>query len=89
MSVAITVRLPEFTAKRLDDLAKSTNRSKTDLIIEGLESVFASRLDKNVTYLTDAQFDAVMKILDGPLSPEAIEGRQRLDQISYPWKNRS
>lgn len=43
---------------------KSSSLTKTDLIVEDLGSVFASRLDRNVTYLTDAQFEAVMDILD-------------------------
>ena len=46
MSVSISVRLPEFTARQLDALAKRTNLSKTDLIIQGLESVIAAELDK-------------------------------------------
>ena len=89
MSVALTVRLPEFTARRLDEVSKSSNLSKTDLILEGLESVFASRLDRSVTYLSDAQFEAVLDILDNPLSQEAAEGRERLESTTFPWANKS
>ncbi len=64
MSLAFKVRLSVFTTKRLDKLSKSSSLTKTDLIVEDLGSVFASRLDRNVTYLTDAQFEAVMDILD-------------------------
>ena len=68
------VRLSEFTAKRLDKLFKSSSLSKMDLIVEDLESVFALRLDRNVTYLTDAQFVAVMDNLGKPLSKRARRG---------------
>ena len=44
MSVVITVQLPDFTAQRLEELAQDSGLSKTDLIIQGLELIFASRL---------------------------------------------
>ena len=58
MSLAFKVRLSVFTTKRLDKLFKSSSLTKTDLIVEDLGSVFASRLDRNVTYLIDAQFES-------------------------------
>ena len=60
MSVAISIRLPEFTARRLEELAKTSQLSKTDLIVQGLEAIFASQLDRKITYLTDSQFDDVL-----------------------------
>lgn len=89
MSVALIVRLPEFTARRLNEVSKSSNLSKTDLILEGLEYVFASRRDRSVTCLSDAQFETILDALDNPLSQEALEGRQRLESAPFPWPNRS
>lgn len=51
MSVVITVQLPDFTAQWLEELTQDSGLSKTDLIVQGLESIFASRLDQKFMYL--------------------------------------
>ena len=57
MSVVITVQLPDFTAQWLEELTQDSGLSKTDLIVQGLESIFASRLDQKFMYLGDKQLD--------------------------------
>jgi len=85
MSVAVSIRLPEFTARRLDELARESHLSKTDLIIEGLESVLASQLDRKITYLTDSQFDEVLDFLNKPISQNVSERLEKTLKTPYPW----
>lgn len=86
MSIAMTIRIPEFMAERLSFLSESSNLSKTDLILEGLESVFNARLDKNVTYLTDHQFNAVLDLLEKPIPEDVQAKREKLLSQPYPWE---
>lgn len=85
MSVAVSIRLPEFKARRLDELARESHLSKTDLIIEGLESVLASQLDRKITYLTDSQFDEVLDFLNKPISQNVSERLEKTLKTPYPW----
>ncbi|HIU84451.1 MAG TPA: ribbon-helix-helix protein, CopG family [Candidatus Aphodousia gallistercoris] len=87
MSVAISIRLPEFTAKRLDELAKTSHLSKTDLIIQGLEVILASQLDRKITYLTDRQFDDVLNYLNDPTAKDVSNRLSKTMQTSYPWES--
>jgi RHH-type rel operon transcriptional repressor/antitoxin RelB len=41
MSVSVSVRLPDETAKALGELARTTERSKTSLILKALEAYLA------------------------------------------------
>lgn len=85
MSVSISVRLPEFTARQLDAMAKRTNLSKTDLIIQGLEAVIAAELDRNVKYLSDDEFKAALDFIEKPM-PAAEEAKLRkLMSKPYVW----
>lgn len=87
MSTSITVRLPEFYAERLEQLAEEEHLSKTDLILEGLRGVFASRLDRKIIGLTDAQFAAAMDILTDTAPPEVLEKQKKLMNAPYPWES--
>ncbi len=48
MAVSISVRLPESTAKALDELANATERSRTYLILRALETYLAEYADYQV-----------------------------------------
>ncbi len=48
MPVSVSVRLPEKTAKALNDLASATERSKTYLIVKALEAYLAEAADYQV-----------------------------------------
>ena len=49
MSVSISVRLPEFTARQLDALAKRTNLSKTDSYVLRSQGSGVHLLDETQT----------------------------------------
>lgn len=48
MPVPVSVRLPERTAKALDELASATERSRTYLIVKALEAYLAEAADYQV-----------------------------------------
>ena len=48
MPVSISVRLPEATAKALDELASATERPRTYLILKALEAYLAEYADYQV-----------------------------------------
>jgi len=48
MAVSISVRLPESTAKALDELAKAIDRPKTYLILRALETYLEEYADYQV-----------------------------------------
>lgn len=48
MSKSVSVRLPDQTAKALDDLARATDRPKTYFIERALESYLAEHADYQV-----------------------------------------
>ena len=85
MSVAISVRLPEFTARRLEELAQTSHLSKTDLIIQGLESILASQLDRKVTYLSDKQFDEVLDLMSHPTPSDVQKKLAKTMNTPYTW----
>ena len=86
MSVSISVRLPEFTARQLDALAKRTNLSNTDLVIQGLESVIAAELDKKVAYLSDEDFNAALDFIEKPMPAEEEQKLRKLMSKPYVWE---
>ena len=86
MSIAISIRLPEFTARRLEELAQRSQLSKTDLIVQGLESIFASELDRKIMYLNDRQFDEALDFLNKPTSKDITNRLNKTLQTPYPWK---
>ncbi len=85
MSVVIFVCLPKFTAQRLEELARVTQLSKTDLIVQGLETIFAYEHDRKITYLTDEQFDEVQNFLDKPISEDNRSQLNKTMKTPYPW----
>lgn len=50
MSVQMTITLPAVMAERLETLATETGLSKDDLVLEGLRTLFAARLDRTVAF---------------------------------------
>ena len=89
MSVAISIRLPEFTARRLEELAKTSQLSKTDLIVQGLEAIFASQLDRKITYLTDSQFDDVLNFLSEPTPKDINDRLSKTMAVPYLWEGKN
>ncbi len=85
MSVVITAQLPDITAQRLEELAQDSGLSKTDLIVQGLESIFASRLDQKFMYLGDKQLDEVLDFSDTQSSNTTKHRLTKTMQTYYPW----
>lgn len=48
MPVSVSIRLPDNTAKALDELAKATERSRTYLILKALDAYLAEYADYQV-----------------------------------------
>jgi len=48
MAVSISIRLPDSTAKALDELANATGRPETYLILKALENYLAEYADYQV-----------------------------------------
>lgn len=48
MPTSVSVRLPDATAKALEELARMTERSKTYLIVKALEAYLAEAADYQV-----------------------------------------
>jgi RHH-type rel operon transcriptional repressor/antitoxin RelB len=48
MSISVSIRLPEKTAKTLEELARATDRPKTYFIEKALESYLAEYADYQV-----------------------------------------
>ena len=48
MAVAVSLRLPDGTAKALDELARATERPRTYLILKALERYLAEYADYQV-----------------------------------------
>ncbi len=46
MSEVITVELPQAMVRVLDRMAKESHRSRSELIVMGLEALFVQRLDR-------------------------------------------
>lgn len=85
MSVVITVQLPDITAQRLEEFTQDSGLSKTDQIVQGLESIFASRLDQKFMFLSDKQFDEVLDFSDKQSSDAAKRRLTKTMQTYYPW----
>ncbi|MGD0263717.1 MAG: ribbon-helix-helix domain-containing protein [Candidatus Methylomirabilota bacterium] len=74
MAVPVSLRLPEDTAKALDELARATERSRTYVILKALERYLAEYADYQVAL--DRLHDK-----DDPVIP-AAELRRRLGRKS-------
>lgn len=86
MSEVITVELPQAMVRVLDRMAKESHRSRSELIVMGLEALFDQRLDRKGISLGDEEFDAVQDFLDRPVSPNVQEKLAKTMAREYPWE---
>lgn len=86
---ALTVRLNQFDAAMLEDLASNTGESKTALVIDGLRSLYnAMREEDRVTRLSSREFDAFLQQLEeGEKDPRVLAARERLMNIKPVWED--
>lgn len=85
MRAEISVCLPECTAKRLDDPAKTSHLTKAAPIIQGMEFIPAPQLDCRLTYLSDKQFAEVLDFLNQPAPTDVQEKLAVTINKSYSW----
>ena len=83
MSVTISVRLPNFTARQLEELARRTHRSKDELIVEGLEHLFAEALEQKSATLRSEEFNALLDFIEKPMPPHEMQKLRKL--MSKPY----
>ena len=88
MTVEITIRLPDSTAKRLDEMARTSHLSKTDLIIQAVESILASQLDRKITSMSDKQFEEASDFLKQPAPTDVQEKLAKTMNTPLPWSRK-
>ena len=88
MSATFTLRLGDFDANMLNSIAEQTGKSKTELITEGLRTVFSSRMDERLIWLSPEQFDECLKIITEPeTDPSVLARRKELKEVKPVWED--
>jgi len=70
----------------LDRMAKESHRSRSELIVMGLEALFDQRLDRKGISLGDEEFGAVQDFLDRPVSLNVQEKLAKTMARENPWE---
>ena len=86
MSEVITVELPQAMVRVLDRMAKESHRSRSELIVMGLEALFDQLLDRKGISLGDEEFGAVQDFLDRPVSLNVQEKLAKTMARENPWE---
>lgn len=82
----LTIKLPDNEMFWLDMLAKTQRRTKTEIVRSALRSVFEENfIDRQPIIVSEGEFNAIIDMLDQPMSIEEIEGRKRLEAARM-WK---
>lgn len=86
---SLTVRLSDFDANLLDELARETGESKTALVISGLRSLAGMiREDDRTTRLSAQEFDDFLDQLEkGEKDPQILAARERLMNLKPVWED--
>lgn len=76
----LTIKIPDVEMSLLDQLAKIQRRTKTEIVRSALRPVFDENfIDKRPLIVAEDEFNAILDMLDQPLTAEEIEGRKRLE----------
>ena len=87
MSEVITVEpSAQAMVRVLDRMAKESHRSRSELIVMGLEALFVQRLDRKGISLGDEEFGAVQDFLDRPVSLNVQEKLAKTMARENPWE---
>ena len=82
----LTIKLPDSEMSWLDMLAKTQRRTKTEIVRSALRPVFEENfIDRQPIIVSEGEFNAIIDMLDQPMSIEEIEGRKRLEAARM-WK---
>ncbi len=88
MSHTITIRLNDFDAEMLSEIADRDGRSKNELIVEALRDVFASRLDDKIIWLSPKAFNSCLDIVTKPETDKKILAkRKKLMNFKPVWED--
>ncbi len=84
----LTVRLSDYDAGMLSALSETTGISKTDLVVEGLRYVFASKqIDSTVTYLSKQEFDDFLDAIERQeTDSRVLRAREELENMKPVWE---
>lgn len=76
----LTNKIPEVEMSLPDTTAKTQRRTKTEIVRSALRPMFEENfVDKRPIIVAEDEFNAILDMLDRPLSPEEIEGCKRLE----------
>ena len=82
----LTIKLPDNEMSWLDMLAKTQRRTKTEIVRSALRPVFEENfIDRQPIIVSEGEFNAIIDMLDQPMSIEESEGRTRLEAARM-WK---
>ena len=84
-AIAITVRLPKQIVDQLNFLAKSKNKTKTDIVADAIYNAFIENLDSGVWFLDEAETKGLNEIINTSISAEEKSKREKFLQVPYVW----
>lgn len=79
----LKIRIPDDEMAWLEVLARTQGTTKAQIIRSALRRVFEENfLDKKTILLPEDQYQALVELVGGPLTPQELEGRKRLEKVS-------
>lgn len=76
----LTIKIPDLEMAMLDAMVKTQRRTKTEIVRSVLRPVFEENfVDKRPLTIAEDEFNAILDMLEQPISAEEIEGRKRLE----------
>lgn len=76
----LTIKIPDLEMAMLDAMVKTQRRTKTKIVRSALRPVFEENfVDKRPLTIAEDEFNAILDMLEQPISAEEIEGRKRLE----------
>jgi uncharacterized protein (DUF1778 family) len=71
----------------VDRAAEIVGSSRSQFVMSAaIEKAKDVLLDQSIIHMNSRDFDAVLKWLDGPKSPEELDGVKRLMSLRAPWE---
>ncbi len=82
----LTVEIPDEEMSWLESLAKIQKKTKAEIVRSALRRVFDENfIDRRPILVCEEEFDAIVAMIDRPLTQEQIEGRRR-PEAHRMWK---
>lgn len=78
----LKIRIPDGELAWLDALARTQGTTKAEIVRSALRNVFEENfLEKKTILLPEDQYQALVELVGGPLTPQEIQGRKRLQKV--------